>query len=333
MLRKIVSIHSEDRDVSHWKNSNEFEITLPESLSNIKSIQLCHAVFPDEIVFSKHYMNTMIRYKKTNNTDFSYITINDGAFRGDELANELRNAFIREGINDMRIIYENSKNKFSFLNINSPFNLDFNIPTNDFLTKMKDSDLSNNMEERDYFNKFKNIFVNKINWGLGYYFGFTDKINTYTSSNSKIPARSIVSSLDISDNRWISSGIKEESMYHVLQSEYPAKINGDNLVYLEIDPFNFIDEIDPNNANTNNTYNNQSSSCVNSAFSKILLQLNDIASSSQDFLSREHLFNPPLPRLTKVKFRFRYHDGRLVDFQNQEFSFSLRIDYQPISRR
>lgn len=332
MLRKIVSVHSEDRDISQWKNSNEFEITLPESLSNIKSIQITHAVFPNEIVFSKHYMNTMIRYKKTINTEFSYITINDGAFRGDELANELRNAFRTANIDDMYVIYENSKNKFSFVSDIS-FHLDFNIPTNEFIKNMIESNISNNIKERDYFNKFKNIFENNINWGLGYYLGFINKRFSYTSSDKKIFSRQIATSLDISDNRWISTGISEDISYHVLSSEYPAKINGDKLIYLEIDPFNFIDEINPNNSNTNNTYNNQSSSYVNGSFSKVLLQLNDIASSSQEFLSKEHIFNPPLSRLTKVKFRFRYHDGRLVDFQNQEFSFSLRIDYQPISRR
>ena len=331
MLQKIVSIHSEDRDVSHWKNPNEFEITLPESLCNIRSIQLCHAVFPNEIVFSKQYMNTMLKCV-IGGTD-KYITINDGTYTGNRLANELRNAFDRQGVSDMRVIYERSKNKFTFLNKSNSFNLDFNIPTNEFLSKMENSDMNNKMEERDYFNKSQNIIENKINWGLGYYLGFTHKRLEYQSSDSSKPLKDYITSLDIGDSIWSAMGIVETNDYFALQSEYPAKINGDNMIYLEIDPFNFIDEVDPNNTNTNNTYNNQSNSRVNSAFSKILLQLNDNAPTSQDFLSKEHLFNPPLPRLTKVKFRFRYHDGRLVDFQNQDFSFSLRIDYQPISRR
>lgn len=331
MLRKIVSVHSEDRDIAQWKNSNEFEITLPESISNIRSIQICHAVFPNETVFSRQYMNTMLEY--TINGDISYIIINDGNYTGQELANELRNAFHRKGQNNMRVMYERSKNKFTFLNSSTDFSLNFNIPTDTFLLQITSDKIDNGMEERDFFNKSQNIFENKINWGLGYYLGFTDKRNPNNSTEIKYLAKLIATSLDISDNKWISTGISEDISYHYLQSEYPAKLNGDKLIYLEIDPFNFIDEIDPNNANTNNTYNNQSSSRVNSAFSKILLQLNDGATSSDEFLSREHLFNPPLPRLTKVKFRFRYHDGRLVDFQNQEFSFSLKIDYVPISRR
>lgn len=334
MLRKIISVHSEDRDILQWKNSNEFEITLPEALSNIRSIQIRHALFPSELVFSRQYMNTMIGYKQDGASDISYIIINDGEFRGDELANELRNAFQRVGVDTMRVIYERGKNKYTFLDDTKAFNLNFNIPRTTFLDKIKASDISNNMIDCDFFNRSQNIFENKINWGLGYYLGFMKKRGIYESSSSKVEANSIVTSLNYGTGHpWSSMDVIQTNSYHVLQSEYPAKLNGDKVMYLEIDPFNFLDEIDPNNVNTNNTYNNQSSSRVNSAFSKILLQLNENSSSSDAFLSKEHTFNPPLPRLTKVKFRFRYHDGRLIDFQNQDFSFSLKIDYQAISRR
>lgn len=330
MLRKIVSIHSEDRDIVQWKNSNEFEITLPESISNIRSIQICHALFPDEIVFSRQYMNTMIEYNIGG--DISYIVINDGNYTGQELANELRNAFYRKGKTDMRVIYERSKNKFTFLNEISNFSLNFNIPTSKFLTQISESDISNNMELCDYHNKSLNIFENKINWGLGYYLGFMHKRGIYNST-VEISANEVVTSLNINDDIWTSMDVNPNETYNILQSEYPAKLEGDKMMYLEIEPFNFLDEIDPNNANTNNTYNNQSSSRVNSAFSKILLQVNDNNSSPDTFLSTEHSFDPPLPRLTKVKFRFRYHDGRLIDFQNQDFSLSLKIEYHSISRR
>ena len=36
--RKIVSIHSEDRDISKWPNCNNFEVTLPEDLINIQFV-------------------------------------------------------------------------------------------------------------------------------------------------------------------------------------------------------------------------------------------------------------------------------------------------------
>ena len=33
-----------------------------------------------------------------------------------------------------------------------------------------------------------------------------------------------------------------------------------------------------------------------------------------------------LERLQKLKFRFRYHDGRLVDFQDFPFNFTLEFN-------
>ena len=44
--RKIVSIHSEDRDILKYPNANEFEIMLPEDLLNVASIRLYDWSFP-----------------------------------------------------------------------------------------------------------------------------------------------------------------------------------------------------------------------------------------------------------------------------------------------
>ena len=43
---KVVSIHSYDRDNSKWPNSNNFEITLPQSIKNIESIRLIDISLP-----------------------------------------------------------------------------------------------------------------------------------------------------------------------------------------------------------------------------------------------------------------------------------------------
>ncbi len=36
--RKILSVHSYDRDYKKWPNANHFEVMLPETLKNIQSI-------------------------------------------------------------------------------------------------------------------------------------------------------------------------------------------------------------------------------------------------------------------------------------------------------
>ena len=37
-------------------------------------------------------------------------------------------------------------------------------------------------------------------------------------------------------------------------------------------------------------------------------------------------FYPPLERVSKLKFKFRYHNGNLVNFSNNDFSFTLQFD-------
>jgi hypothetical protein len=38
--RKLISIHTEDRDIKKWPNSNHFEIILPEPILNVQSMRL-----------------------------------------------------------------------------------------------------------------------------------------------------------------------------------------------------------------------------------------------------------------------------------------------------
>ena len=47
--RKLVSIHSEDRDVKKWKNSNRFEVRLPEAIKNVQSMRLINISVPNNL--------------------------------------------------------------------------------------------------------------------------------------------------------------------------------------------------------------------------------------------------------------------------------------------
>ena len=38
--RRLVTIHSEDRDVNKWPNSNQFEVSIPENITNVQSMLL-----------------------------------------------------------------------------------------------------------------------------------------------------------------------------------------------------------------------------------------------------------------------------------------------------
>ena len=57
--RKLVTIHSEDRDIKKWTNANHFEIDLPETLTNVQSMRLVEIELPaNQYVFSKATRNS-----------------------------------------------------------------------------------------------------------------------------------------------------------------------------------------------------------------------------------------------------------------------------------
>ena len=61
--RQLVTIHSEDRDISQWPHSNYFEITLPQTLTNIQSMRLVEIELPgNQYVFSNNQQNTKLQF-------------------------------------------------------------------------------------------------------------------------------------------------------------------------------------------------------------------------------------------------------------------------------
>ena len=61
--RKLLAVHSEDRDVKKWPNSNRFEVRLPEPIKNIQSMRLINVSIPNNLyTFTNNYQNTKITF-------------------------------------------------------------------------------------------------------------------------------------------------------------------------------------------------------------------------------------------------------------------------------
>ena len=98
---------------------------------------------------------------------------------------------------------------------------------------------------------------------------------------------------------------------------------------MEIDKYNSYDELVPYSTKTNHLYNNDFNGKVNSAFAKIpitFLPHGEITDSRNDNLQNIVCYNPPIERISKLKFKFRYHDGRLVDFKDAPFNFTIAFN-------
>ena len=98
---------------------------------------------------------------------------------------------------------------------------------------------------------------------------------------------------------------------------------------MEIDRYNSIDEIYPYSERTGHLYNNDLGHRVNGSFAKIPLThvpFGQEMGSRNNFVLNVFHSDPPIQRIDRLKFTFRFHDGRLVDFKNLPFSFTLEFN-------
>lgn len=137
--KKYVSIHSEDRDALAYPNSAEFEIELPEDITNISTMKLSEWAFPSNydsfsilnsnvtMIFSisdpydfrlyypaditsidYHIYKALIENNEINNGEFTII-IEEGFYNPIQLANELQNKF-NEAVTKIVEVYMIKKN-------------------------------------------------------------------------------------------------------------------------------------------------------------------------------------------------------------------------------
>ena len=181
--RKLVTIHSDDRDIKKWPFSNHFEVELPQVMENVESMRLveCNLPINDES-FKNDYQNTKLSFtlepKDTskpyynvlnNNIGFKYeVAIQDGFYCPEELAAEIQDRMnavvgqyiLSQGITEpycqFRVYYDKVGMRFWFGNIMDSFELLFD---NREIYKLK------NCHQPDMWEK-------NTRWGLPYYLGF-----------------------------------------------------------------------------------------------------------------------------------------------------------------
>jgi hypothetical protein len=187
------------------------------------------------------------------------------------------------------------------------------------------------------------------NWGLGYNLGFVKCLpsecgnpNDVVNANkaAAIPvtsSQSVYYAVNLSPPavgyEWLT--VSPGATGYVLVPPNPPSLNGASDMYLEIDKYNYLDEMQPYSRHTNNNRNNDYNGIVNAAFAKIPMRTKPTKIVSaleytygdepQDTSQGFSTFFPPLDKLSKLKFKFRYHDGTLVDFGGQNFSFTVAL--------
>ena len=176
-----------------------------------------------------------------------------------------------------------------------------------------------------------NVFPRSSQWGLPWNLGFGKQ--SYTSSallTSNGDTDVVISYLPTTSPEYVflAAGTGTSATYY-LKAPFTVKLDGDNAIYMEIDRYNYMDELKPYPVNTSGACNNTYGGVVNSAFIKIPITVNPnkyFTDSTMLFLNNSGFYIPVIEKIARLKFRFRYHDGRLVEFKDHPFNFSIEIN-------
>lgn len=318
--RKILSIDTNDRDKSRWSNANEFEVSLPQTYNNVESIRLLNIQIPNKLYnISEHLQNNKMIIQ--HGSDKQLITLDDGYYSNSHICDTIQNK-VRQGFrgggtdwtpnNVFNVDFNNVSQKPHFTSANKDFSFIFLHP-----------DISYNTSSNSPCNN--NIYDQHSNWGLGSILGFDNKqwveshIVTGDVSNSDIY-------FYYNENQLVPTNAAG-----VIIPPKQIELNQNQFIYLEIDKYNTSDEIKPF---INDRINNTNTGLVNSYFAKIPIQyktyngnsINQSLSCKDDFIDSFSYYQPPIEKISKLKIKFRYHNGLPVDLANFNISLTLEIN-------
>ena len=131
------------------------------------------------------------------------------------------------------------------------------------------------------------------------------------------------------------TGVNAESYFNtnrivsILSSPNNVSLMGEDCLYMEMEKFNNINEIYPYSERTNTLYNCDYGHKSDAAFAIIPLTQTPFGTelgNRNSMNTNVFMSEPPIKNINRLEFKFRYHDGRLVEFKNLPFSFVLEFN-------
>jgi hypothetical protein len=296
----MVTFHTEDRDILKYPYENLFEVNLPSVIKNTMSIELFDITLPTFYYnISEYLQNTKLWFSIP--FYFTYpieITLPSGYYTYSDICTELA-----KQLNDVTTlelfnlgVYVSPSTHYTFFSItysNIERKFTFHNTQDSFILWFDKKSVYNNCN----FDSWKML----NNWGLGYNLGFYKNVYEATLDPSS-------PSLNI----------------YIVTSTKIAEIDIYNTIYMEIDTFNWIDEIKPYSVSTTDFYNNDFNGNVNNAFAK--LSLSTVSKCYVPVKKFKRILPHVVEKIGRLKFKFRYHNGILVDFNHQPFNFALKFE-------
>ena len=311
--RKILSIDTNDRDKLRWPNANEFEVSLPQTYTNVESIRLLNIQIPNKLYnISEHLQNNKMIIKC--NSDKFMITLEDGYYNNSNICKTIENKILKNftefPVGDFSVNFNVVSQKPHFIS-----------KTKDFSLIFFDSDIFYNSSSISPCNN--NVYDQHSNWGLGYILGFDDK--------NWVESHAVTDNLNSDIFFYYNTTQLGLQPIEVIIPPKQTELNQNQFIYLEIDKYNTSDEIKPF---INDRLNNTNTGLVNSYFAKIPIKyntydgnsINQSLSSKDDFIDSLSYYQPPIEKISKFKIKFRYHNGLPVDLGNLNISLCLEIN-------
>ena len=356
--QKFVSVHSEDRDTFKHPNSAEFDIELPEDITNIVSIRLSSWTFPANYnTFSILNSNITMTFKISqayNPGEHSYseplqnvifaclflsanenysVTIEEGFYNPDQMVNELTNKF-NEAVTTRIQSYlaDPSDNdlltEFNNLGGYSRFVVVYNSVGQKFwFGNTADAFvLTNETISGSRLCENRSQLPDSVNWGLPNNIGLP-KANVSSTTSSGSTPRFYYGNVNGGDNGyWLlpDPGLPGATCHYI---ECPFKINlmGPAYFYMDLAGQNCIDETSPFNISKFTAQTNETNGRVNSSFAKIAIPTTPISQWFDRESMPYKLYIPPAERMRRLRIRLRYHNGQTVNFGLFDYSFMLEF--------
>jgi hypothetical protein len=285
---RMVTFHTEDRNILKYPYENLFELSLPSVIKNVMSLELFDITLPTFYYnISDYLQNTKMWFSIPayfpNPVELTmpsgYYTYNDLSTQLTTLLNDITTTIISAPYTFFSVTYSDIERKFTFNNSQDDFYLWFD--------KKSTYDVC-------YFECWKML----DNWGLGYNIGFDKEV-------------------------YQSQFVPTLNVYSV-KSVNIAQIDIYNTIYMEIDTFNWIDEKKPYYISANDLDNNYFNGNVNNAFAKLILS--NVSKCYIPVKKFKRILPHMVEKIGTLKFKFRYHNGILVDFNQQQFNFAIKFE-------
>ena len=295
-IRKTVIIDSRDRQITQSSSPGHYSITFPAIYSNIYSITLRSY----EVPFTYNQFSAC-----QNNTSFSMtytpsggspstqtITIPDGNYSITTLP-----SFLKQNINTA----------FGTLST-MPLNVYWSPVTG--IASIYSSITGDSFSLNFAASQSPNCGTGQntsltTGWGLGYYLGFYQ--SNYSSSNTPIYTS--------------ASQVAQQSVPNIT-GNFVMNPSPDTYILMDIQGLNKMDETG---------LDGRLAGRIDGAFAKVPLTNNTgeylfFQDTSGPSPLNQRVYSPPISKLDRITVRWRRHDGRTIDFNGCEHSFTLELE-------